>query len=350
MLNDKMKMLLAVVVVTAISNGGQFAAWHFHEIALKESYDKKLAVANRTLDEIGPLIDCYTVAGDVTAGGMVKSTNDLVPLPFPQNYTNEKYILDPNKAVGKYYKINLHPGTALTEDLLMSDQVDDSTRELDLAISSWPTGLQVGDYIDVRIIYPKGEDYIVLSHKRVDAINGSTVKTKLSEREIHFYGAALIDNFVNAGAGSTMYLTKYTDPGIQKPAIVTYNVPNNILTVITANPNIIDKVIDGSISRDIIESQFSGISDNLGGTLNSGRQQHQAKLDQAKEFYNSKLEQNGGTDPNYQEVPTESANDKAAKKDASGPEANLQTDIVGNKTATDKASSSKEAGTTAAKK
>ena len=44
----------------------------------------------------------------------------------------------------------------------MAEPIEDSTREYDIVANILPIGLKEGDYIDFRIVYPLGEDYIVL--------------------------------------------------------------------------------------------------------------------------------------------------------------------------------------------
>jgi hypothetical protein len=122
---------------------------------------------------------------------------------------------------------------------------------------------------------------------------------------------------MNAQSGAVIYLTKYVEPGVQEPAQVYYNIPANILTVLTANPNIVDKVVDSGISRDIIEREFNNIASDKSSTLGSGRTSYQAKLDQAKTYFSTKAQEQptdgstnttssgGTTNSNTGDIPTE---------------------------------------------
>ena len=345
MIGNKVVFVLAITGAIIITNAGQFVLQKYDKDSIRSQLQSQLKIANKTIEEIGNLTDCYTVSSDVKAGDEV-TKHSLDILPMPDKYINELYVLSESDAVGKFFKVDVHPGTPLTQDFLMSEAVDDTLREQDLYLDNWPLGTKVGDYIDIRLTLPKGEDYIVLSHKRVYDINGSTVKIKINERERHFLGASLIDKFINSSYGATMYGAKYTDPGLQKPAIVYYNIPDNIMTVIANNPNIIDKVLDTSISRNIIEGQMK-IDQKVGSVLGTGRSSYQAKLDQARDFFEQQGKKGasaGKTDStDSEQIPnddtstsksTDSSTSKASTNTTSKPE-----------TQTTKTSDTKTAGT-----
>lgn len=318
MTREKVVVILAIVGAVIATNAGQYILQKYDKDGIKADYQAQLDEANMQLDKIGSLVTCYTVKRDVSSGDAI-SQDDLEEMLFPENSMNELFIQSPSDVVGKFFKIDLHPGTPLTEDCIMSEVMDDTLREIDIALDSWATGLKVGDYIDVRLTYPKGEDYIVLSHKRIYDINSSTVKLKMTEREIHFFGAALIDKIVNNSYGATIYGAKYTDPGIQRPAEVYYSVPENIMNIIANNPNIVDKVVDSSIPRDILESQMTIKNETLGSTLGTGRTQYQAKLDQAKDYFaqqeKENQEQNANT--NSEQIPMDNNSSSSSNSNSS---------------------------------
>ena len=322
MQSSKITKIIAVCAVCGMLVEG--LAFYLIYSKKVEADEKQLAMANATLKQIGELVDVYTVdeGKKVKAGDEIKE-KDLVTIKFPASCVKDNYIQDPSDAVGKYYKIKTTYGTPITQDTIMDDELDDSSREIDIVSSSWPTGLKVGDYVDLRLIYPKGEDYIVLSHKRVNDINGETLKVILSEREIMFYGSAVIDQFINSSNGAVLYCTKYVEPGVQKPAEVYYNIPANILTVLTANPNIIDKIVDTGISRDIIEREFNNISTETGSALGAGRTNYQSKLEQAKTYYSTKAQEKAdmeGNDGEAEDIPEdeESTDGDGIPEDDSG--------------------------------
>lgn len=287
MTREKVITILAIIGVTIITNTGQYLLQEHDKNRIRSEYEEQMKTYKAEREKLGELVTCYTVKKDDDSidVGQPINKSDLQPLLLPESSVTSVYVTDPNKILGQFYKVKIHPGTPITTDMIMAEEQDDTLREVDISIDSWPAGLKVGDYIDVRLIYPKGEDYIVLPHKRIYDINASTLKVYLNERDIHFFGAALIDKFVNASYGSTIVATKYVEPGVQKPAQVYYQVPDNIEEVIENDPNIIDKIVDSAVPRDVIEAQMSINNEKLGQALGTGRTQYQAKLDQARTNY-----------------------------------------------------------------
>ena len=283
----KSTLILGSVLIGGVflTNAVQFLIWHSSFASTKSAYTKQISALQNTLKEIGPLTDVYTVKAS-TDGGQAISLSNLTPIKMPQSIVQGQYILDPSTVVGKYLKILTNPGTPLLKDLLMTDPINSTSREVDIVYSMSTIGLKVGDYVDYRITFPTGEDYIVLSHKRVYGVNGRSIKLVMDETELQLYNSAVVDWYLHSSQGAVTYTTKYTDPGIQDPAKVFYAVPANILAVIQADPNIIDKASTSLASgRSIINSAIKSISDEAGGKLSTGRTSEENSLSTGSNAY-----------------------------------------------------------------
>jgi hypothetical protein len=280
------KTLIIVLIVVFVTNISQFVLWNVNMTNVKERFQKELSVLQETIKSIGPFVDVYSVRSASKPGDEVLDEN-LSLLQIPAAMINDTYILDPSLALGKFYKVSVHPGTPLTSDLLMEEEIVDSVREVDIIANTWPIGLSVGDYIDFEITYPFGETYIVLSHVRVSAINNGTIKVKLTSTERHLYGASLVDYFIRMDKGSAINMVKYTEPGIQLPAEVTYSVPKNILSVITQDPNVVDKV-DTALNakrRAMVDAGLAAVNDDDGSKIASGRAMIGSTIESATNNY-----------------------------------------------------------------
>lgn len=277
-------VIIGVVLLFIVTNVGQyFVLWGPKQEALRTSYEEQVAALQEKIDRIGPMVGIWTIREGVEGlfPGKQIDENDLDLREIPESLVTRSFVLDPESMIGKYYRIGLTGGTPLSLDFAMEDPLDDTTREYDVVSNVMPIGLKVGDYIDYRIVYPLGEDYIVLTHKRIEAINDKTIKLKLNESEIHTYQAALIDNFLNSEEGSILYLAKYLEPGIQKPAISYYAVPKNILAIMIADPNIIQKINSqlNNTTRTIIEAGIANASQEDGQAISSGRNEISGKIE-----------------------------------------------------------------------
>lgn len=277
----KKKLIIVGVILGFVLSGVAtfFITNYFHNKET-EQLTSQIATLNANLDAIGPIVTCYTVQSATFPGQEI--TEDLiVEQSIPSSFKNDSFATIED-LVGLYSKVAITPGTPITKDMVMSEEVVDSMREVDISGNRWPIGLKEGDYVDLRITYPRGEDFIVLSHKRVMSITEQTLKVHMTEEEQHLYQAALVDYYLSRGHGGDLYLTKYVEPGIQEEATVYYSVPSNIEAVCRKNPNIIDlaQVTVENTLRDMINAARAEFpdGDGSGSEIKGGRDELNSKV------------------------------------------------------------------------
>ncbi|GMQ55950.1 hypothetical protein AN1V17_03420 [Vallitalea sediminicola] len=286
------KYLIVTIIVALLTNGGQLYFWNHYIDKIKTDYESEIQILSSTLEDIGKLKYVYSVRTETKPGKEINLEN-LVKVKVPESIINGSYAMNPEDLLGKYYKVSISPGTLITDDLLMKEEMDDTVREMDLIADTWSVGLEIGDYVDYEITYPYGEKYIVLSHIRVEAINDKTIKTYLTGVQRHIYNGALVDYFLHEENGATVNLVKYIEPGVQKPSEVSYSVPDNILSVITEDPNVAKKINTelNTLKRDIIEKGINLVSEFDSSNLSSGRSKIVTDINGAEREYDDILEQ-----------------------------------------------------------
>lgn len=282
---------VAALVLIGTNVGQYFVLWKPKINDLTAAYEYEISVLEEEIIRIGPMVNIWTIkdeANDLFPGKVIEQ-DDLMMRELPESFVTKSLVLNPETILGKYYRIGLLPGTPISMDMVMEDPMDDTVREFDVVANVMPIGLKVGDYIDYRIVYPLGEDYIVLPRKRIEAIHDKTIKLKLNETEIHYYQAALIDYFLQADKGATLYLTKYLEPGMQKEATPYYAVPENVLAIMTADPNIVKKVNAqiNETTRTIIEAGIANVSKEQGSAIAKGRNEISGKIEAGKTEYDN---------------------------------------------------------------
>lgn len=187
----------------------------------------------------------YVLTGDVGSGevidpAMVKtvqvpasaaSTTAVSGFPMLDDETGEEIEMKS--------KLDLSIGTVLTEEMLYQDdsEVRDDLRKQEYNMISLPVQMEVGDYIDIRLTIPTGENYIVVSKKEVFDANETTVWLNLTEDEILLMSCAIVEAYKMNG--SKLDATIYTEPGTQKAATVTYQPSQNIEYLIANSPNVV---------------------------------------------------------------------------------------------------------------
>jgi len=283
-------IIISSVVVLLIGIGiFQFVYLKMNTAELKGSYEEQLISLETVISNFGTMGSVWTVSNQTIPGQEV-TMDDLVPVEMLNKNISKTYIIDPKKIIGRYYKIALKPGTPLTEDVFMDQIIADTVRQFEVVTSTIPVGLQVGDYIDYRFLLPRGEDYIVMPHKRVEGLYGKVITLHMTEEEIHTYQSLLLDYFINNG--SQIYLTKYLEPGIQKPAQQYYPIANNILNLISIDPNVTELIEESIIKkrRVILDNALKSVTEDIISKIGSGRTTIQSDLDSANLTFNERIE------------------------------------------------------------
>lgn len=101
------------------------------------------------------------------------------------------------------------------------------------------SGVNVGNYIDIRIAMPDGEDFIVAAHKEVIGLNEGIVVVQVNEPEILKMSSVAVD--VGKYEGARLYATMYA-ADYQSEAIPDYPANIEVCQLGNWDPNVIDKV------------------------------------------------------------------------------------------------------------
>ena len=151
-------------------------------------------------------------------------------------------------------KVDLNPGTILTNDLLYEGEaLASDVRRQEYNVILPQSQLTTGDYIDVRLRTPDGRDLIVVSYKEVtipsilDIETGNCIWMNLTEEETLMLSCAIVESYKMNGA--KLYSTKYIEPGIQEAATPTYQPNAETITLINKDPNIIQEAKNELVTR-----------------------------------------------------------------------------------------------------
>lgn len=171
-------------------------------------------------------------------------------------------------------KVDLHPGTVLTSDLTYEDElVAADVRKQEYNIITLPTQLESGEYIDIRLRLPNGQDFIVVSHKQVTIpqINGvessNCVWVELSETETLNMSGAIVEAYKMKGA--KIYAARYVEAGIQDAATVTYLPSDQVLALMAKDPNAVQTAKNALFARNNNRDEKKVIRDQINATINN---------------------------------------------------------------------------------
>ena len=152
-------------------------------------------------------------------------------------------------------KIDLKAGTILTKDMLTvsSETLTDDLRVQEYNMFSLPVDLEAGDYIDLRMRMTNGQDFIIAAKKEVaiPEIAGApaegTITVNLSEEETLAVSCAIVEAYQSNGI--ELYVSRYTDPGMQAAATPTYTGNAAVRELINQDPNIVEEAKRALVER-----------------------------------------------------------------------------------------------------
>lgn len=190
----------------------------------------------------------YVLNKDIEAGEEI--TADML---YAVSMTGEKNTkiqsVDKKVLVGKFAKASFVKGTLLQSQCVYEEEEyssDMRIHEFDFIDIS--NQLQNGEFVDIRIAYPNGEDYIVVNHKQIISIyalqpeqtdTGYKISMKVTEEEILRLASAYVD--MSYYPGARIYAVSYLDQ-FQQAGMVDYPVNSQVFQLLGWNPNIMNYV------------------------------------------------------------------------------------------------------------
>ena len=254
---------------------------------------KKYKYANVEKTEVGSREE---VVQDDEGAYIVDSSNkeDQITRVYEEALTGEYYIykLDTssmnagsNKARVKEYlelrnvpllaKVEMNANTVITPSLVVqSDEVTtDDVRQQEYNMVVLPADLMTDDYVDIRLMLPNGQDFIVISKAKVNVPTNAdgtyisdTIRVNLREDEILSMSSAIVEAYGLDGA--KLYATKYVEAGNQKPSSPTYTPNSSVTAQIQSNPNIVSLASEELATR-YSDSSKKNRNDYLQSLINS---------------------------------------------------------------------------------
>lgn len=329
----KKKVVTALLILLSIAGIGSavYFGVQFNKVsAERETLVQQNAVLQSTIDAIGPTTTAYTVAAEVSPRDIIHE-DDFVEILIPTANVTEDTVLDLSKLEGKIYKVDIQPGTIMTESLVMDEEYDETKYDKDLVFDYLPLGLKVGDYVNVNLTYPYGQTFTVLSHIRVDQIvvDSNVIKTHLNAAQCELWRSARTEYALLHEKGLAIYLEKYREPGVDE-AVAFYPVTSDMEAVVNANPNIEDaSVCVNSTLRSQIDTMLSVIVDEDAGKLNSGIGNEASAINSAVNTYVEDEDKPNSTTPSPDEA-SESGEEINLEDNGSDNSSTLKTDADGN--------------------
>jgi hypothetical protein len=172
------------------------------------------------------------------------------------------------QVIGRVAKVSLGQGTVLTLSLVQEEALPtDDVRRIELAYVDLPVNIGEGDYVDIRIVFSNGEDYIVAGHKKVLSLiredsygRQGLLEVYLNEEEILKMASAKAD--YDRYEDTRIYLAHYMEDG-QRNAQDTYPVNSDVYELSQWDPNVFDDLLteENVLRRQVLEAHIAGLQE-----------------------------------------------------------------------------------------
>ena len=256
---------------------------------------------NKASKEKGTATKAYALNRDVKSGqeitaDMLSPINTYSNL-IPQNYIDSTILTSVESGKKVVAKVDLYKNTILTASTVTTEEntVTKDVRTMEYNMLTLPINLTIGDYVDIRITFPDGQDFIVIAKKEIKNIQGNTVTFDMSEADIVMLNSAIVESYIMKA--SNIYIAKYVEPGMQEKAANTYVPTAEVIRLIETDSNIV------STAKNELTSRFdANIRNQMNSTVNQyseqgltnveeGIQKQREDAKKAREEYLSSLAQ-----------------------------------------------------------
>ena len=274
----KQKRILAILIIFIVFFAGATGLLGY---LYKTENDKAVAL-KQELD--ANTLTVYVASTYITAGDTISADGDnpnVIQQQIRTGLDSFAYISD--EELGQTALVDIPEGQPVMYNNVTEQQFDKDTRDYEIAVANLMVTQANNDYVDVRIMFPNGEDYLVLSKKKVSNLylESNVFTTECNEEEILRFSSAIVDAYTTTGA--YIYTTKYIAVAAQDEATPNYPVRAETLELIQSDPNVLTTAINtlnlsarlslesrlAGLTQEELEAVASGLSlaDTAGGTV-----------------------------------------------------------------------------------
>lgn len=201
---------------------------------IRAEYQNLIDEANKKIEENQR--EVYIAKKEIRAGEYITEDKIIKKTVFASQ-PEEFYLTE--KSIGNAALIDIPSGTQLVKSMFTKTKVSSELRELEYNVIKISSNIVSNDIVDIRIGYPNGESYVVLSKKGILDLKKDSTDCYfwLTEEEIQLMSSAIVDAYLYKG--TQLYTAEYIEPGIQKASEVNYTPSLSAINLIKSDPNIV---------------------------------------------------------------------------------------------------------------
>ncbi|MFJ8519406.1 SAF domain-containing protein [Lysinibacillus xylanilyticus] len=272
-------------IMLVLTSGGGYLAYtkvQEREIALKQEYKEKMEALQSVADQSE---NALALNRDVAKGEQITESM-LTEVYVPNGAAAGDRFLNNTFEAGDtpyFAKTDLTANTILTDSIVYAEEmITNDIREGEYSFIELPSKLEVEKYVDIRIQFPTGDDFVLFSKKKVKDVQGVTLWVDVDEGDIMTMSSAIVDAYVS---GAKIYAMPYVDEHMQQNSEMTYPVKLNVKELIQKDPNIVNvaKLNLEQQNRARVEENLKAMDEMVRDKVKSGDEATKNAVNQDKE-------------------------------------------------------------------
>lgn len=234
---NRMLIMIVVIVLLALIICSFFEYSKIQDLkAANTMYQTELSNNQQTV---------YVATDLINAGDIVTDTGENANVEKQTVYTGlESYNYITESEMNTRAKVDIAAGVPVMYNMVTNVVVDNDTRDYEISVANLTTDQKENDVVDIRVIFPNGEDYVILSKKQITNLNleNCVFTSQLNEEEILRFASAIVDTYMTTGA--RIYTTRYVEENIQETSTPNYPVRETTIALINSDPNVVTKATE----------------------------------------------------------------------------------------------------------
>lgn len=233
--STKQYIIVAVLCLIVIGGAGILTTLVITS-QIKQEYQELLDQAHKELEQNQRNV--YVAAANIISGDIL-TKEALIKKEVYSSQPLEDFISE--EEIGKLALIDIPEGTLVLHTMVADNNISSHLREAEYQVILMNSNIISDDTVDVRIQYPNGESYVVISKKIIKGVIHETATSFfwLEEEELLRMSAAIVDAALYNG--TQLVTTKYIEPNIQDASVITYTPSLQVLGMIEKDPNIVKR-------------------------------------------------------------------------------------------------------------
>ena len=265
--NKKIKRLSIFIVILTLLVLAAAGTAVYLKMTLNDTQDV-LASAQEEMEANKKIV--YVVSTDdgfgISKGDILQENVNVKKLQIYSGLEDYNYITEED--MGSTAVVDMYEGMTVMTNMITPLDIANDTREYELQVVNLMVDQKENDYVDIRIMFPDGTDFLILPKKPVFNLNleNCVFWTYLNEEEILRMASATIDAYTITG--TKIYATRYVESSLQEQATPNYLVNEYVQDMMDPTSafydnNLLTKAIDtlNAIARSNLEERLGKLSD-----------------------------------------------------------------------------------------